>query len=149
MVTNTRKVRKFYKCDFFVRDFSKGRRQQSGAWFIDQFNSHVKGHVSFEENNTQMLVYLMYGRCPRSLGLDSKQGTNVTVKVKVAKEGKKNWHIGSNKHNLDEKVLFTCNDGWDLRQGFPIARLNCNELSTNGWVDKFDKILLKYEISVN
>ena len=149
MVTNTRKVRKFYKCDFFVRDFSKYRNQDSHAWFIDQLNTHVKGSISFEENKTKMSVWLSHGRYPRCLGLNTKEGPVCTVKVKVMKEGKKNWEIGCKEDcRFEEKsISYPDVDGWESIVGREIATLSCNQLITNDWIDTDDRIQLRYEIS--
>ena len=121
--------------------------QFSQLWYIDQLNSHVKGSVEFIENNTEMKIWLLYGRYPYVVGLDTKEGPDCKVKVKVVKEGKKNWEIGCEEDcNSDEKHTSSPDfDGWDNPLGIEIATLSCNELITNDWVDRWDKLVLRYE----
>ena len=131
-----------------MRDFSKYRKQYSQLWYIDQLNTHVKGNVMFEENNTKMVIWFLYGRYPRALGLDTKKGPKYTVKVKVVKVGKENWEIGwVLDSGFDEKDISSPElDGWERFLGSTIASLSCNELITNDWVDFRDRVVLRFEI---
>jgi len=148
MVTLTRKDRDFYKCDFFVRDFSKCRDQCSQSWFIDQLNTHVKGRVRFEENNTKMSIHLVLGRYPRTLGLNTQEGDICSVRVKLVKDGKKSWQVGyyPNCEFDEKKISCPTYDGWDVGLGYEVAFLSCHNIVSNRWVDGFDRVLIRYEL---
>jgi len=145
-----RKPRDSYKCDLFVKDFSKLIKSQkevfSNLWYFDQLTTHLKGVVRFTTDG-QVEIGLDTGKNHRKCGLDPKRNDFVEATVFAVMIKRKNWELGSRSSSFDENTLGSDRDCWERGYGYHLATIPCEVLERNGYIDNNDRLILRYEVT--
>ena len=133
---------------FKVRDFK--RRKKSGVqvysppWYIEKFNTCLRGYVKFKFDG-DLSIMILPGRRPQLVGLPCKSEYKYKHKVSVVNE------------DSDKEKMLKSNDltyTWDEKEGklyrewgYNIDTVSCETLEKDGFIEK-DVLLLKYAISI-
>ena len=82
VVRRTRKAKKAYVCYFYIKGVTKKKENRqnaySRAWYIDQWDSHVRSNAKFDDN--EIVVKLGYGVNSRVVGRPPPRGLACSVK---------------------------------------------------------------------
>ena len=142
---NNRSVYEFY---FAITDFT--RRQKSNVavysppWYVEQFDSCLRGHAWFKLNGN-ICLSLQNGRYPKLVGLEPKPKKTFMLTACVVKKGGNKEHVLKDQTcaYLDESEQRLHCDSW----GNQIGDFSCQQLNNDGFVSD-DCIVIKYTITV-
>jgi len=145
-----RKPRGTYTCDFFVCDFSTNGGSQpvqfSNLWYIDQFNSHLKGKFIFNHDGS-FTIRLIHGKNHCKLALEAKKVFCMGIKVTAVKKPNKNLWLDKQAIKFDEGLLSPEADCWLFDFGYEMGQSPSAELLKTGYIDEQDRLLLRFEIT--